>query len=188
MDLYIVQIPDYSSCEVKEKHHHKISRVLLTNILKNQYNIDNPLISENNGKPYLEDSNLKFSISHTNNIIGFAFNNNDNSEIGFDIEYKKTRNYLKILKYFGLELDSIEEDVFFQLWTIYEAEYKSNLKSKTKTFKYGNYVASLSYEKETEINIYISTVDKLTDNIEIVFTKKNIKDFEIIAETNLRLK
>ena len=77
-----------------------------------------------NGKPFAENSNFRFSISHCGNLVVCAVSE---KEIGVDIE--KIRNIrLKAAEKFASksELDYIGNrlDRFFEIWTLKEAFFK----------------------------------------------------------------
>ena len=77
-----------------------------------------------NGKPYAENSNYKFSISHCGNLVVCAVSKN---KIGVDIE--KIRNVrLKMADKFACESEIayIGEKLerFFEIWTLKEAFFK----------------------------------------------------------------
>ena len=151
MDIYFVDISKlFIDNKPKfNKIQHKIGRKMLDYLLKNKYNLE-PNILEQDGKPYLENNPIYFNISHSNKLVGIAF---DKNKIGLDIEIIKPRNYKSILKHFNINED-ISEKEFFQMWTVYEAEYKSGIKDKLLSFEYENYVVSVSYESECSLNFY----------------------------------
>src|SRR5574344_1756409 len=98
MDIFFINF-DLSDNKINPKQplglfHHKYSRIFLKQILEKFYNIKTP-INQSGTKPFLEDNSMNFSISHSNNTIAIAF---DTQPIGFDIEFKKERNFLKLLK------------------------------------------------------------------------------------------
>ena len=86
------------------------------------------------GKPYAEEININFSISHSGNFAVCAV---DENKIGIDIEeirdvdLKTAKRFCneKELEYIG---DSINR--FFEIWTAKEAAYKM-LGGKIKNFK-----------------------------------------------------
>lgn len=131
---------------------------MLNYLLKNKYNIE-PNILEKDGKPYLENNSIHFNISHSNKLVGIAF---DKNKIGLDIEIIKPRNYKSILKHFNIN-EEITEKEFFQMWTVYEAEYKAGIQDKILSFEYEKYMVSVSYEKFSEINIYKIDIQDSTD-------------------------
>lgn len=161
MDLYLIDINKfYENNKPKmSKVQHKVGRSVLNYLLKNNYDIE-PNIIEVNGKPFVEDNPIYFNISHSNKLVGIVF---DNSLVGLDIEFKKKRNYKSVLKHFGINED-VSEDKFFQMWTVYEAEYKSGIKKLLKSFEYENYMMTISYEKENDLNLF--NIEIVNDDIE----------------------
>lgn len=100
----------------------------LKNVLKNEYGIlDYEIYKNKNGKPYLKNIDIYFSISHKNNIIGIAFSN---QEIGFDIEFfDEKREYgMNLIKdWFTLdEINHINNDVvsMIKVWSMKESYLK----------------------------------------------------------------
>ena len=88
MDIYFAKINN-SNNEILGKFHHKFSRVFLKYLLKNVYKIDLPIL-EDGKKPYIE-SDLKFSISHSQNLLAIAF---DKNEIGIDVGSTDSANVI----------------------------------------------------------------------------------------------
>ena len=72
------------------------------------------------GKPYVVDENLFISISHTYKDIVIAISE---SEVGVDIEYKKSRHYESIANNM-LKKDALNIDEFYKEWTKHEAQFK----------------------------------------------------------------
>lgn len=151
MDIYFVDISSlFLDNKPKfNKIQHKVGRTMLNYLLKNKYHIE-PNILEKDGKPYLENNTIYFNISHSNKLVGIAF---DKNNIGLDIEIIKPRNYKSILKHFNIN-EEITEKEFFQMWTVYEAEYKSGIQDKTLSFEYENYMISISFESKNGLNLY----------------------------------
>lgn len=138
------------------------------------------------GKPYFQDINLNFSISHTswnqmnrnyremdrskNDVWGCAISEH---EIGFDLQFVRPVKYREISKkYFSaLEQDYVREqgmDGFFQLWTRREAIGKA----VAEGFFLNDKEFRGSVSKELELLEYIEYKGK---NIKI-FTKKIAED------------
>lgn len=106
----------------------KTSKELLESALEEE-GLDSYKISKTkNGKPYLENSNIFYNISHKNKMVGLIISN---SEVGLDIEYIDTKNIRNqsVLKYFFTEKEkeSIKnnEDLL-TLWTKKESYIKLN--------------------------------------------------------------
>ena len=184
MDLYLIDITKFYEADKPKmkKTQHRVGRSVLKYLLKNNYNIE-PNIIEVNGKPFVEGNPMCFNISHSNKLVGIVF---DACNIGLDIEFKKKRNYKSVLKHFGVNKDVLEDE-FFQMWTVYEAEYKSGIKSLLKSFEYENYMMTISYEKENDLKIF--NIDIVNDDIENPEIRiSNIKKEHIKFLNNLGLK
>lgn len=153
MDIYFIDISKiYNSEKSKNnKIQHKVGRLFLKYLLEKNYNLKSE-IKEENGKPYLENNPIFFNISHSNNLVGIVF---DKDNIGIDVEYNnKNRNYKLILKHYKIESNNISQKEFYQMWTVYEAEYKSGIKKNLKSFEYDDYTVSISYKEETDVNYF----------------------------------
>ncbi len=154
MDLFFTKIDKkYNNLDkiALSKLQHKLARKLLDYLLKVKFGIIDEVLVKN-GKPYLKNNPIYFNISHSKYLIGILF---DSEPVGLDIEYKRKRNYRAILDYLNFNKDVSEEE-FFQLWTVYEAEFKSGLKEDIISFDYENYSVSISYRKMPSgmLNIY----------------------------------
>jgi 4'-phosphopantetheinyl transferase len=77
------------------------------------------------GKPYIDGSNLKFSISHSNILVSVAFYQ---YELGFDIEYMKEKLPQNIVDtiFSDLEKELVMYDykLFYLVWTAKESYIK----------------------------------------------------------------
>ena len=90
--LYVEKIPNYNSLDIKQRRRtqHKFAWDLLQKKLRQNYNIDlsaQKILLGANGKPYIENSDIYFSISHCNNMVAIFVSNNRN---GVDIEQIRT--------------------------------------------------------------------------------------------------
>ncbi len=124
-----------------------------------------------NGKPFAENANVFFSISHSKDYVVCAV---DNSEIGVDIEQirqvesritnisctERDKQYI----FGGTETDSLDPEMltrFFEVWTAKEAYFKyvgsgivglktisyEDIKPQCKTFDESGYVITI-YSKQ----------------------------------------
>lgn len=194
MDIFFIELEIPDEKQKVGAFHHKYSRIFLKKILDNFYNVQEE-IEVLDKRPYLKSDVLNFSISHSKSIIAIAF---DKDKVGIDIEYPKKRNFKGLAKYLKLKNTEIESKTFYQIWTTYEAEFKSGVKRFLKTFLYKNYVCSISFEKETELNVYeiniskpqLNSIENLdlklqnsdTDNQNNILVKqKNIEMFEFLS-------
>ncbi len=108
------------------------SHLLLTDVLENTYfqEIDKiEYICNESGKPYIKDSNLYFSLSHSNGIVALTVSK---EEIGLDIELikdvkdtlaRRIMNDLEYSTYQSLNKES-KKIYFFEVWTSKEAYIK----------------------------------------------------------------
>lgn len=116
------------SNELKKAQHY-VGLYLVDFVAKKYFDIKNPEIIYKNQKPYLKNSDLKFSISHSRNIVMVAFFEN---EIGLDIEYNlENRDFAKLIKRCGELISNFQETpfeeqrkIFYDFWTKYEAKIK----------------------------------------------------------------
>ena len=106
----------------------KRSKELLEIALKEEKITSYKISESKNGKPYLENSNIFYNISHKNKMVGLIISN---SEVGLDIEYIDTENIKRksTLKYFFTEKEresiTTNEDLL-TLWTKKESYIKLN--------------------------------------------------------------
>lgn len=108
------------------------SHLLLTDVLENTYfqEIDKiEYIYNESGKPYIKNSSLYFSLSHSNGIIALTVSK---EEIGLDIELiKDVKDNLSIRIMNDLEYNTYQslnkeskKIYFFEVWTSKEAYIK----------------------------------------------------------------
>lgn len=141
----------------------KTSKELLEIALKEE-GITSYKISESiNGKPYIDNSNIFYNISHKNKMVGLIISD---SEVGLDIEYIDTENIKResTLKYFFTEKEresiTTNEDLL-TLWTKKESYIKlnggmlrdaigldiNNINVIYDTFKLDNYIITICKNK-----------------------------------------
>ena len=190
MDIYFIEI----TSKTKDKSHlkkfqHEISRTFLKKLLAEKYGITSD-IKEENGKPFLPENSIYFSISHSENLVGIAF---DRGKIGLDIEFIKPRNFDDILKHYKIKKETpVSETEFYQIWTSYEAEYKSGVKNNLKNFRYKNFIGAISYEKETNSEFYKTCIEQnnlnFTDLKNCTFNKIEEKNVEFLNLSGLKIK
>lgn len=103
-------------------------------ILNKYFDIDisNIFISKSeNGKPYIDDLGIHYSISHKKNYMVAVFSR---KEVGIDIEIISDKNYMKIANryffedeksYIGNEKSDLQKNIrFLEVWTKKEAYIK----------------------------------------------------------------
>ena len=108
------------------------SSLLLNDILENYFFMDTTKVEyiyNEFGKPYIKDSNLYFSLSHSNGVIALAVSK---EEIGLDIELikdvkdnlaHKVMNEVEYNIYKGLSKND-KISYFYEVWTSKEAYVK----------------------------------------------------------------
>lgn len=106
----------------------KTSKELLEIALKEEGITSYKISKSINGKPYIDNSNIFYNISHKNKMVGLIISD---SEVGLDIEYIDTENIKRksTLKYFFTEKEresiTNNEDLL-TLWTKKESYIKLN--------------------------------------------------------------
>ena len=141
----------------------KTSKELLEIALKEE-KITSYKISESiNGKPYIDNSNIFYNISHKNKMVGLIISD---SEVGIDIEYVDTENIKRksTLKYFFTEKEResiTNNEELLTLWTKKESYIKlnggmlrdaigldiNNINVIYDTFKLDNYIITICKSK-----------------------------------------
>ena len=141
----------------------KTSKELLEIALKEE-KITSYKISESiNGKPYIDNSNIFYNISHKNKMVGLIISD---SEVGLDIEYVDTENIKRksTLKYFFTEKEResiTNNEELLTLWTKKESYIKlnggmlrdaigldiNNINVIFDTFKLDNYIITICKSK-----------------------------------------
>lgn len=106
----------------------KTSKELLEIALKEEGITSYKILKSKNGKPYLENSNIFYNISHKNKMVGLIISN---SEVGLDIECVDTENIKRksTLKYFFTEKEResiTNNEELLTLWTKKESYIKLN--------------------------------------------------------------
>ena len=106
----------------------KTSKELLEIALKEEGITSYKISKSINGKPYIDNSNIFYNISHKNKMVGLIISD---SEVGLDIEYIDTENIKResILKYFFTEKEResiTTNEELLTLWTKKESYIKLN--------------------------------------------------------------
>jgi len=112
----------------KEKQH-CYGRFLVEKVAKEIFGIENTELEIVNKKPRFKFSEINFSISHSENIILVAF---DENPIGVDIEIMKERNFKELFARYNYKGENISKELFYKFWTEYEAGIKLQGTPKTK--------------------------------------------------------
>ena len=97
----------------------KTSKELLEIALKEEKITSYKISASINGKPYIDNSNIFYNISHKNKMVGLIISD---SEVGLDIEYVDTENIKRksTLKYFFTEKEResiTNNEELLTLWT-----------------------------------------------------------------------
>ena len=120
-------------------------------IIKQLFGNDTVLKHNENGKPFLKNSSIHISISHSGNLLCIAYS--DKYEVGIDIQFWSNALYRTVDKYLSTneqqQLDINNKTVLLKSWTAKEAAYKifniKNLSLKDiDTINDGYVVASFS--------------------------------------------
>lgn len=106
----------------------KTSKELLEIALKEEGITSYKISKSINGKPYIDNSNIFYNISHKNKMVGLIISD---SEVGLDIEYIDTENIKResTLKYFFTEKEResiTTNEELLTLWTKKESYIKLN--------------------------------------------------------------
>lgn len=142
---------------------YKTSKELLEIALKEEGITSYKILKSKNGKPYLENSNIFYNISHKNKMVGLIISD---SEVGLDIEYVDTENIKRksTLKYFFTEKEResiTNNEELLTLWTKKESYIKlnggmlrdaigldiNNINVIYDTFKLDNYIITICKNK-----------------------------------------
>lgn len=106
----------------KRKREFSLGRFLIKYVLKNFYDLSEVEVDVENNKPCIRNGSVKFSISHSNNMLVAAF---CRKNIGVDIEFMKQRDFEKLFDYCGIDGECLnKKEEFYRYWTRYEAEIK----------------------------------------------------------------
>lgn len=141
----------------------KTSKELLEIALKEEGITSYKISKSINGKPYIDNSNIFYNISHKNKMVGLIISN---SEVGLDIEYIDTENIKResTLKYFFTEKEResiTNNEELLTLWTKKESYIKlnggmlrdaigldiNNINVIYDTFKLDNYIITICKSK-----------------------------------------
>ena len=123
---------------------------------KNIYNIKDTTVVEENSKPKFMNSDIQFSISHSNEIIAVAF---DSYPLGLDIEYMKDRDFKSLSGHYGINAtDKIE---FYKQWTKLEAGIKiqADIKNSYTNVFEDNYMLTVVSSNPNGLNMEFLKVD-----------------------------
>lgn len=150
---FLKRFADRKFLSEKKEMQHCYGRFLVKTAAKEFYKIEDTEIEIVNSKPRFKNSELNFSISHSNNIVMAAF---DENPIGLDIEFMKERNFKEIFERYNYKSKNISKDVFYKFWTEYEAAIKLQGSPKTKiTFSFkDNFMVTVAGNFDENYKIY----------------------------------
>lgn len=125
----LLSYADRKFLSVEKEKQHCYGRFLVKKTAEIVYRVEDTGIEVINKKPRFKNSSLKFSISHSKNIVVAAF---DENPVGVDIEFMKERNFKEIFARYNYKGNNISKELFYSFWTEYEAGIKLQGSSKTK--------------------------------------------------------
>jgi len=150
---FLLQYADREIKSEKRFFEYTIGRYLLKNIAQKIYKIeDTKIITDENGKPKFKNSDLHFSLTHSNKYVVACF---DEYECGIDIEFAKERDFDKLSRRHNRNFLNVDD--FYKFWTLKEASYKQNSPVNdyyTTVFKDAYYLTVTSekiFDKSAEI-------------------------------------
>ncbi|MDR1327287.1 MAG: hypothetical protein LBJ74_02640 [Heliobacteriaceae bacterium] len=122
-------------------------RALTIKTAREIFGLENPEIEVVNKKPRFVNSDLHFSISHSEKLVAVCF---DSEPTGFDIEFMKERDFEKLAKRYNIPA---EKEAFYRFWTAHEAKIKLQAKPLAiKTFMIQDgYMASIASVRKFEL-------------------------------------
>ena len=154
----------------KKKFQSELGRYIVDYVGKNIYNIPNRSLTIEKNKPKFTHSDIKFSISHSNNIVAVAF---DDYSVGIDIEQMKDRDFSKLGNHYGINTDNKTE--FYKKWTQLEAGIKIQAK------------AEQTYTTEFENDYMLTIATANPQKTEYVFEKLT-PDNNVISKLKSKIK
>jgi 4'-phosphopantetheinyl transferase len=138
-----------------------------------------------NGKPYIENSNVHFNLSHSGDYIACILNENP---IGIDIQKILDINIINLAnrlfneKEINLLLNTPEEQrkrLFYKLWTLKESYIKMKghtlLKIKSVSVNLQDDISTFFFDKRYEPNVHGYTWEIDNNNILSICTKNQIR-------------
>ena len=153
---------DYSGNSSKRIEEHNIAYSLLDELLNESGIYEYEIVKNENGKPFLKDNSLYFSISHTEGFCAVCIND---TPVGIDCEKidlnfqpkveKLSRRYFCENEINLLEKNGFDVFTFFKIWTAkeaiikkfgYNASYLEKIdttKEKTEFFIEGDYIITI---------------------------------------------
>ena len=128
-DDFLKSFGDRKFLSEEKERQHCFGRLLVKTTAKDFYKLENSDVEIVNKKPRFINSKLHFSISHSENIILAAF---DENPVGADIEFMKERNFKELFARYNYKGENITKELFYKFWTEYEAGIKLQGSPKIK--------------------------------------------------------
>lgn len=137
----------------KAKTQHCYGRFLVEHVAKNIYNIQDSTLEIIDKKPKFKFSDINFNISHSENIVMVAF---DDNPIGIDIEIMKDRNFEEIFARYNYKGNDISKQTFYKFWTEYEAciKLQTSAHKKINFPLLENFMVSIAGNFENNFELY----------------------------------
>ena len=129
-----------------------LGRHIVEYVGKSIYKIENTEIVKGDNKPEFKYSDVKFSISHSNNIIVVVF---DEFPVGIDIEIMKDRDFRRLSGHHGITAS--DKEGFYRQWTQLEAGIKLQNKK--------GYVYTEKFENEYMLTVISANTEKFIPKI-----------------------
>lgn len=133
-EQFLDSFSDKTFINPKRMWEYAIGRYLIKSIAKKIYKLSSvEIMTKNNGKPVFKNSNLNFSLSHSNEYVVAVF---DTQPCAVDIELVKNRDLTQLSNRYKQNFNSLVD--FYKFWTCKEALYKLGTDAKeiyTTTFE-----------------------------------------------------
>lgn len=137
---------------------HTVAYNLLKDLLKEHFGLDNPAIFKTeNGKPYVNEPNIYFSLSHTDSLAAVVV---ADTPVGIDCEKIKPKEKEEIKRFASRFFTKNEIDMlhssdysiidFFKIWTGKEAVIKMRGSTSADIKKIDTTLENLFYSFENE--------------------------------------
>lgn len=154
LELKYIEYDENMSPRDKREYEHNVAYALLRDMLRRYFNVTEPMILRNeNGKPYVQEAGVHFSISHTSGLAACVV---ADTPVGVDCEKitaKSDRDIQKFANRFFVENEiellrasGFDSTNFYRLWTGKEAVIK----------KRGSNMSDLKNIDVTQENLLVS--------------------------------
>lgn len=169
-----------------------VGRALIRVLIMKHFDIDYVKLKYNEfGKPYIDNENIFFNISHSNNLLTIIISNK--SDVGIDIEYiKEFNNNVADFIMTSNEKDKLKTDknknlLFTKIWTRKEAYFKckgtgitENINQVSLENSKSNFIQEINseyfyFKSLIKYNYAISICTKNNIQVKIIKNKSIIK-------------